>query len=238
VTRRALPFALLASLIAALASAEMPPFELDLASLVILSDTIVSAERVSKREDPKLGTLTKVRCTKAYSGWRTPGEEFEVRGALEETFLSGNAEDRIPLDREVILFLLPVDRTRFADPDYAAFPWIPSTYVRYLCLGKVYLSLDQPLFPSHEPHVRQVRGRRVGTSAATLAEFEQDLGDAIARVAAFRAALDSPDEALRRDRVVALFDPPPADPVVLVWLSRDSHFHPQPFGSRVAEALL
>jgi hypothetical protein len=39
-----------------------------------------------------------------------------------------------------------------------------------------------------------VRGIRVGTGAATLAEFEQDLGDASARVAAFRAALDSRDE--------------------------------------------
>jgi hypothetical protein len=162
----------------------------DLAGLVMESDAVVVAERVSVEHPARYSEIGHYRVERALFGTMAKGMEVAVEQSLYAT-------GRHNLDKRAVLFLVKGEL-------------VPSG-MRVIEGGKVFRfeQFDNPggwgMVPQgHDPQDNW----QAGVAAVDLPTFEREVSDAVARVNAFATARGIADRDPRRAAMLALLVPP------------------------------
>jgi hypothetical protein len=197
----------------------------DLASLVMLGDAVVMAERGKARDVTPYVSATTYAITKVYAGKLAAGTSLEVLDdAYDETFDPGYGPGDAKPDPTVVLFIRKVDPASLAPGLENGPGWsvVPSG-MRVMFSGRVYRfeqlsnpGLYRPVPQGRDPY--DVRDELPVAEAVDLATFEEDLGRALERVVRYREALGQKNGSERSAKLLAVLDEP--DPIPLMYAER------------------
>lgn len=193
-------------------------YHYDHASLVLMSDHVVLAERGAERPLTKWTKAGKYTIRKAYSGSLKVGQEIEVFDTgLYNTSGKGGLFHAKPLDldSETVLFLQDRENSKRSlhwVPGSLRFGIVPSG-MRVLSEGKVYrfVQMNNPGGFEPVPQGRDPDDCRFGgfsEAPVGLEQFESDLRRARARVKRLQAALEKPHSPERTKELLSLVGPP------------------------------
>jgi len=194
-------------------------YHYDLASLALMSDHVVLAERGPERPLTEWTKAGKYTIKKVYRGSLKVGQEIEVfdSGLYNISGKGGPWPRRKPLtlDPETVLFLQDRENPQ------RSLRWLPGTLrfsivssgMRVLSEGKVYrfIQMSNPGGFEPVPQGRDPDDCRLGELSGApvgLEQFESDLGRAIARVERLQAALEKPHTPKRAEELIGLVGPP------------------------------